>query len=432
MRRIIFTVLLLLAAGGGVVFADDNITVGKAVELLFKNNPAIKQAEGAVKASTARVGQRRSGYMPTINLEGTYTNLQPDPSFVFPGLGLIQFFPENNYDAHIGLTQTLFDFGRVSSSLGAAKYNLSMARDNLELVKANYAFETIRVFYSILLLKQSIIVQQQQIDSLNEALDMATKKVASGTATNFDELTTRVKVAEAQSQKIELDNMLRKQRITLGRLMGTGDSDSFDITGEFMGASSAAVDERALIDQALKNRLELIIAKDSENSAKSQLSASKADNYPSIRGFFSYGYKNGYFPGLDDIKQNTVAGGQVEFPLFNGLKTSNQVKEAGANFDSARQRTREIRDTVVSEVRQAVSEVRAALEKIKATELNEKLAEEAVKQAKVRYRSGVITNLDLLNAETSLAQAHLSRLQALYNYTLSTEALKKAVGAGLL
>lgn len=429
MKKTILCVVLL-TAGAGFIRADDNITVEKAVELLFKNNPAIKQAEGSVNASAARVGQRRSGYMPTIGLEGTYTNLQPDPTITFPGLGALQLYPENNYDAHIGLTQTIFDFGRVSSSLGAAKYNLSMARENLELVKTNYAFQTIQVFYSILLLKQSIVVQQQQIDSLDEALDMATKKVASGTATNFDELTTQVKVAEAQSQKIELDNMLRKQRITLGRLMGTGDSDKFDITGDFMSTSTAP-DEQALVDQALKNRLELMMAKDSENAAKSQLSASKSDNYPSIKGFFSYGYKNGYLPDLSEIKQNTVAGGQLEFPLFNGLKTTNQVKESRGNFDSAQERTREVRDTVVSDVRQAVSEVLAATEKIKATELNEKLAEDAVGQAKVRYRSGVITNLDLLNAETSLAQAHLSHLQALYNYTLSTEALKKAVGGQL-
>ena len=83
-------------------------------------------------------------------------------------------------------------------------------------------------------------------------------------------------------------------------------------------------------------------------------------------------------------------------------------------------------------MRQAVSEARASMDKIKASELNVQLAQEALSQAKVRYESGVITNLDLLNAETSLAQANLLHLQALYNYTLSRIALNKAIGVDLL
>ena len=59
------------------------------------------------------------------------------------------------------------------------------------------------------------------------------------------------------------------------------------------------------------------------------------------------------------------------------------------------------------------------------------LALEALSQAKLRYGSGVITNLDLLNAETSLEEAKLMRLKSIYSYTISREAIKKAVGEKL-
>jgi len=407
------------------------VNITQALDSVYSNNPAIRQAEQAVNASKARLGGKKSGYLPTIGIEGSYAHLDPDPLLNFPGFGLIQFFPVDNYDVHASLRQILWDFGRTSSAVGAARYSYGAAQRNLELVKINLTFQTIQVFYSVLLLKESVTVQQQQIDSLKEALDLAAKKVSSGSATHFDELTTQVKLAEAETQKIDIDNMLRKQQISLARLMGVAGSEPFDITGEFSD-KTIELDEKELIAAAEQNRAELKLARDNENAAKSQLSASRADNYPSVTADLSYGYKNGYFPVLEDITQNTVAAAQLSFPLFNGLKTYNLVKESDANYSSARERTREAQEMIVAEVRQAVSEARASMDKIKASELHVQLAEEALQQAKVRYESGVITNLDLLNAETSLAQANLLHLQALYNYTLSRIALNKAVGAELL
>jgi outer membrane protein TolC len=275
------------------------------------------------------------------------------------------------------------------------------------------------------------MVQQQQIDSLKEALDLTRKKVESGSATSFDELTTKVKLAEAESQKIDIDNMLRKQVIALARLMGVANSDQFEITGEF-AANIVELDENALLNEAKQHRAELKAALDGESAAKSQLSLANADNYPTAMAELSYGFKNGYMPDLEEVIENRVAAAKLDFPIFNGFKTYNQIKESRANFDSAREHTREIQDLVIAEVRQAVSEANASMEKIKASELHVQLAQEALKQAKVRYENGVITNLDLLNAETSLAEANLMHLQALYNHTLSRVALNKAVGRELL
>jgi outer membrane protein len=431
MKKIIILAFVFASAFRWGYAGETAVNLGQALNKVYSNNPAIKEAEEAVNAAKARVGEKKSGYLPVIGIEGSYVHLDPDPQINFPGFGLVQMFPADNYDAHAFLRQTLLDFGRTSSAVGAAKYSYDAAKKNLEIVKINLTFQTIQTFYSVLLLKQSVAVQQEQINSLKEALTLAIKKVSSGSATLFDELTTKVKLAEAQSQKIDIENMLRKNEITLARLMGSVSSDNIEITGEFYN-KTINLDEKSLISAAEQNRAEYKLAKDNENTAKSQLSASKAENYPSVLADFSYGSKNGYFPILADVKQNTVASAQLTFPLFNGLRTYHQVLESEANYAAARERTREAEDLIVAEVRQAVSEARASMDKIRASELNVQLAQEALSQAKVRYESGVITNLDLLNAETSLAQANLLHLQALYNYTLSKIALNKAVGAELL
>jgi len=431
MKKTLIQTFLIAAFVGRLYAGTNTFNIEQALDIVYSNNPAIKQARDAVNASQARVGEKRSAFMPTIGIEASYVHLDPDPQLAFPGFGVIQMFSANNYDAHAYLRQTVWDFGRTSNSVGTVKYSFDAAKKNLEIVKINLTFQTIQVFYSVLLLRQSVTVQQEQIDSLKEALDLATKKVASGSATHFDELTTKVKLAEAGSQKIDIENMLRKQQISLARLMGFAGSSSIEITGEF-SKSTMELNESALVAEGKKNRAELKLAKDYEYAAKSQLQASKADNYPSITANLSYGQKNGYFPDFTEIKQNTVAEAELNFPLFNGLKTYSQVQENEANYEAAREHTMDVEDMITSEVRQAVSEANACMDKIKASEMNVQLAEEALSQAKLRYENGVITNLDLLNAETSLAQANLLHLQALYNYTLSKIALNKSVGAELL
>ena len=430
MKKIAIALVLSISLLGRLCAAEP-ISIGKALELVYANNPVIKQAADSVTASKARLGGKRSGYYPTINVDGTYAHLDPDPYVPFPGFGTIQFFPENNYDAHASLRQILWDSGKTWSAAGAAKYSYAAAQKNFELVRTNLGYQTIQVFYSVLLLKESVLVQQQQIDSLKEALDLTMKKVESGSATGFDGLTTKVKLAEAESQKIDIDNMLRKQTISLARLMGISPVDSFEINGDFSDETDG-VDENALIAAAQQGRLELKIALDGEMAAKEQLSSARADNYPTAVAELSYGFKNGYLPDLNEVIENRVVGARFDLPIFNGLKTLNLVKESKANYEAARAHSKEIADMVDAEVRQAASDVRASIDKIHASDLHVQLAEEALKQAKVRYEAGVITNLDLLNAETALAQADLARLQALYNYTLSRVALNRAIGAELL
>ena len=155
-------VLVLLACTGGSNAAE-SISINKAVDLVYANNPVIRQAEQAVLASKARLGGKRSGYYPTISVDGSYAHLDPDQFIPFGGLGTLQFFAENNYDAHASLRQILWDSGKTWSASGAAKYSYDAAQKNLDLVKVNLGYQTIQTFYSVLLLKQSVLVQQQQI-----------------------------------------------------------------------------------------------------------------------------------------------------------------------------------------------------------------------------------------------------------------------------
>jgi len=82
----------------------------------------------------------------------------------------------------------------------------------MELTKTNLSLQTIRVFYTIILLQKSMKVQDEQIEALNQHLSVTQKRVAAGTATSFDVLTTQVRVAGAQNQKVDIQIRFRNRK----------------------------------------------------------------------------------------------------------------------------------------------------------------------------------------------------------------------------
>jgi outer membrane protein len=80
------------------------------------------------------------------------------------------------------------------------------------------------------------------------------------------------------------------------------------------------------------------------------------------------------------------------------------------------------------EVQQAVSDLETSKAKLKSTQLQVEQAAEAVKRAEVSYINGVITNLDLLDAETSLSEAKLLHLKVIFQNVVNAYNLKEAIG----
>jgi outer membrane protein len=114
--------------------------------------------------------------------------------------------------------------------------------------------------------------------------------------------------------------------------------------------------------------------------------------------------------------------------VWQGSRTSSQVRAADADLTTARSHTTALERSITTGVEQAVAAVRAAREKIATTDLQVRQATAALALARTRYQAGVVTNLDVLDAETVLAQARLVQLRAHYDLVTSRYQLRQAVG----
>ncbi len=413
--------------------SGDSLTVNEAVNMVLERNPAIQQAIRAIDASQAAVKVSRSSLYPNAGVSLNYTLLGPASSFSFPGFGTFQLYPTSNFDEHVDASATLYDFGKRKKDIELAKTKVQSSRDRLASVRQELAYRTIQTFYAILFLEKAIQVQNDEIRTLDQHILITKKKVEAGTATDFDVLTTQVRVAAAQDQKISLENSLANTKIALRRLLGLPGGSPINVAGQFTRMPVPSnVD--SLTDIALKDRVEMKAANDQIMTARAAYNVASAIYNPTLNVAAAYGFKNGYEPDINAWRGNYMVGAQLEIPIssvapfFGGYRKENMEQEASASIKQAESYKDEVAQQVSADVQKGVSDLRSGMDKLQTTEVTVQQAETALDQARIRYEAGTVTNLDLLDAETALAQARLMRLQALYNFVMGRYELEQAIG----
>ena len=430
-EKLLCSALLCAVLFLGTTYAQqpgsDSLTINEAIKNTLNNQPAITQALEQINTIEAKIKEQKSSYYPNVEADLSYTNIGPTISLAFPGMGTFDFNTMNNYDMHLSAEQVLYDFGKRDAAMDVIKsYKLS-AEEKVNLIKSSLAYQTIQVFYTILFIEKSIDVKNEQIKTLNEHLDIAKKKVESGSSTDFDVLTTEVRVASAQNELIDLKNALAKSKIYLRGLMGSQDNTKLNLAGSF-NINIPSIDEQELINRAFTLRSEIKLAKENVNSAELSSRAAGLGDKPVIALGLNYGLKNGFFPNLDVLRGNWAAAVYANIPIFNGYRTDAQKEEAEAELKTSTQDILVQERKIRVEVQSAVTDLQTSLDKLKTTEVQVKHATEAVSRAEVQYRDGVITNLDLIDAETALAEAKLLYLQVIYKNVVNKFALDKVVG----
>jgi outer membrane protein len=404
----------------------DSLTLEASIQTALKMNPDILQAAHSIDIYQSGVEVSKSSYYPDASANLTYARLGPKSSIAFGGAGF-QLYPLNAWDEHLGVEGTIYDFDKRSKSVDLAASRVTTAQDRLELAKSGLSYRTIQTFYAILFLEKSIQVQNEEIKNLHDHLLMTQKKVQAGTATDFDALTTQVRVAAAENTRINLENNLENTKVVFRRLLGLPPDSPVNLSGDFV-EEPVVLNTDSLVSQAMTDRIEMKVASDQLNSAQMQYEVASATNNPKLNASVMWGLKNGLFPNQDALRGNFVAGVELAIPLFDGFREKNLKEQANAGIHVSEDSKNGVAEQIKSDVQKGISDVRSSLDRLRTTEITVEQAKSAVEQARVRYQAGTVTNLDLLDAETSLSQAELMQIQALYQFVVSRYELDQAVG----
>ncbi len=428
--------LLALAALSATAFAGDGppagpLSLDPAIDAVLAHYPSLDAARAEVDAASARAMQSNASRLPQVSGQAgyAYDSLRPYVSFSFPGSPPMAIYQSitNSYAATVTARQLLTDFGQTDSIVAMARSGKITAQDALEEARHQLGYETIQSFYGVILLRSSAAVAREEIEALEEALRISEKKFGAGTATKFDVLTTQVRLANARNHLTDTLASLEKQENGLRQLLCWPVGTPLELSGDF-DAEAPAIPETEAIAQGLVNRPEMKEALDSEKTAHLKLAAARDSNRPTLDAQVTGGVQDGFVPSLYDNKGYVTAGLNLHVPIFTGRRITGDRLEADADVRSAEARTRELSDTITTDVADAYSDLNAARARLGSADTLVAQAREALDLAQTRYANGVITNFELLDAQSSLRSAELGRLQARYDCVLARQAVARAAG----
>jgi len=158
----------------------------------------------------------------------------------------------------------------------------------------------------------------------------------------------------------------------------------------------------------------------------------KAGYKPNVSVFAGYGWANNSFStDVGNELNGWSAGAQLKWNIFDGLQTHGNVVQAKAQYEHAKTDLDDQSRQIELAVRTAYSDFIQARETLESQQKVQEEAEEALREANARAEAGTGTQLDVLDAETSLTQARTTQIQAQHDYATARARFERSIGADL-
>lgn len=432
-----FVLFLLLVAGilsigtvKGQSLTTDSLSINSIISEVVQNHPMVKKAMEDLNNSDARIGYAKSATLPNVEFASSYSRIGPIENISIPNMGSFSLMPHDNYSAAFNVNQILSDFGKTKKNVSLEKQSKELNFQTVEQVKQKLSQAVIGNYYALLYIQEAIKIKDEQLNTLNEHLHFIQKKQETGSATQYEILTTQVRISVLENQKTDLETAKLVQVCQLNLLLGKPVSSSEQVKND-LNFTLPNLQSEALIEAALQNRDEMKLASEKAKQAEMRYNITESQNNPVFSGFLSGGIKNGYIPYMNDPKANFVAGIGVKVPIFDGKrKIYNQIQAKSA-IQMNDLETEIVRRNIVEEVVESQSNVIAAQKKVDQSELQLRQATQAYALAKVSFDSGVITNLELLEGSTAVSESRLMLLKSKIDFTVNVYKLKSAIGERL-
>ena len=394
-------------------YGQSNQELSALIRQSFSYFPRIKELNKSSELGELQINLAQSSYLPSVDGVASYTYLSPLSQAVFPtGPGtseLLKFYPHNNYNFNLSLNQVVWDFGKTQAQIEKAKADLLVAHENTESAKLQLAAQVASVYYSLIYLKRSVQVQDSVIAYYQDDKKIIEGKIKQGDALQIDLSTIENNIDQEKNRQVEFQRLYDRQaalmRYTTGQVASPSASD-FDFKN-IPGAPDLA------------NNPDVLAANERIASARANAKLAESNRLPTLNFQAGAGLKNGYFPDIYSIQFNYLAGFSLAVPIYHGGRIKQNISIAQKNLELNEISKENITTTLQKDLESVQSDRIAYEQQIRNSEGQIDVARETLRLTQVRYKQGVVTYLDLVNASTDLQRAYLNRLQYEYQSTLS-------------
>lgn len=380
----------------------------------------VGEAEGARAVARADLLPHLSGDVSVVNQK---ISLE---AFGFSGLeGLDAVIgPFNVFDARARVSQTLLDFDAMASSR-ASERRLEGRRLDLETTKDTVILACVNLYLHALAAESRIEASHAQLATAEALFERAEHRKETGLSPGIDVLRAQVQ-AEAERQRVIVsENDAEKLKLALARAIGLPVGQRFRLSDQMPNPPSEPMSLEQAAARAYENRADLKAEQARVAAAEEETRAARGEGLPSVKVAGDFG-AIGQTVASSRATYSLSAG--VEVPIFEGGRVQGEVAEAEAKLRRQTAIRDDLKAGIYYEVRSHYGDVRAARQRVAVSDSALELARQQLEQAQDRFEAGVAGNIDVVQAQESLARAAEDRIESLLAYNTAKAALARALG----
>ena len=413
---IIFT-LTFLPLNAQETQAVAQLSLEDCINLALRHNPSVQAASFNTQVQKNRLAQTRADYLPKVNANASYARSNQEG---LNGWGDAQ----DAYSSSVSATQLIYDFGKTGLTNKIQKNNYYSSQQDEQNTINEIIYKLKQAYYGVLNAEESRNVYAKSVEQYEQQLKRAKAFYSVGTRPKIDVTTAEVNLNNAKLNLIKGENSLKTAYYNLTNIMGI-----YDENPTFTLVKQDTIPEYEIsIEEALKeaknNRPDLLALELKLENAKQNISLAKTGYAPSLTANGSYGWSGQDFPLYD----RWSVGAGISVPLFSGLSTYNQVKESKNSMQVAYANLTAKEQAILLDIKTCHFNLEEAKKRIPVAQLSQQQAQENYDLAVGRYKVGVGNYIEVKDAETTLSNAKLSYIGAVFDYNLAIADLQRAMG----
>lgn len=394
-----------------------SVTLPQSIALALQNNRTLHQSQWDYEAAVAQVGVATSGRNPvvTYSYDASHTGGEPN--------GIVK--TGNVFSHQLVVGAPVFDRA-LDAQIEAAKYSRDGSGAALTEAAQTAKLTATTNYLSLVMSRNKVSVAEQTVRDYEEHLKNANLQYAVGIVSKSDVLATNTRLANAKTALVEAKNAASLAEAKFNNHVGLPVSTPIVTADKELNYAPYSISLDAAKSYGVAHRGTLVQAAMAVKGAEEDVSRADASDIPVVRANAVRNMKGLQWAGNDT--SNWSVGATLSWKLWDGGQSKANVNAAKMKLEKVKEAYAQTIDSVELQVQEAYLNLKAAEQKIQSTHAAVEAGQEDFRIKTLRYRSGVGTNVDVLDAETALATARNNYVDALYNYNLSIATLEKAMG----
>jgi outer membrane protein TolC len=418
----LLTAACITAQDGKIISVDDCVRIG------IENNKNLQVSLSKLYSVRQRLKEVKTNELPALRLNGSYSRLSEVDPFVIMGQQ-IQPAILNNTNFRLTLSQPLFTGFRLSSNTEAAEYNVFASERDYTRDVNLLTYDIRNAYWSYVKAYELKKTIEKNIEQVRTRLRDLVNQYEAGLATNNDVLKVRVQLSNFEILLLEAGNSMDIGILSLNNLMGIPVSTKIQpkVENVYQTVYLPALD--SLTTQAFVNRSELKSLEMKIKSSESGINSAKSGWYPQLNLAANYIYANPnsrIFPSQAAFKGTWDVGITLSYDIWNWRLTSYQTAQAKATRDQNTLAFELTKNNIELEVAQVYKNLQNTIERFRLTKETVEQAKENYRVTNEKFRSGLVLNLEVVDAETSLLLAEINYTTTIIDYFIGVAKLEKA------